>query len=154
MGIKFRLRVFLKVGEGDVRVPPVGHRVVEDPVEGHEVVRGGEGGAAVVVAGCLSPNHRPHLVVIGRSVVGSSFPKRLARQTEVIWFGQAAKQRTNFHQPISVGPSLVTCFALAGFVRGSQVHVNLFTSPRATTTALAAGGLINCNGLLKKARCN
>ena len=95
MGIKFRLRVFLKVGEGDVRVPPVVHRVVEDPVEGHEVVRGGEGGAAVVVAGCLSPNHRPHLVVIGRSVVGSSFPKRLARQTEVIWFGQAAKQRTN-----------------------------------------------------------
>ena len=67
MGIKFRLGVFLKVGEGDVRVPPVGHSVVEDPVEGGQVGRGGEGGAPVVVARCLSPNDRPHLVGIARS---------------------------------------------------------------------------------------
>ena len=140
MGIKFRLRVFLKVGEGDVRVPPVVHRVVEDPVEGHEVVRGGEGGAAVVVAGCLSPNHRPHLVVIGRSVVGSSFPKRLARQTEVIWSGLTGSQTTDqliSSNQFQVTTSLLTCLARAGLVRGSQVHVNLFTSPKATTTALA-----------------
>ena len=65
MGIKFRLGVFLEVGEGDVRVPPVGHRVVEDPVEGGQVGRGGEGGATVVVARCLSPNNSPHLLMIG-----------------------------------------------------------------------------------------
>ena len=63
--------LFFEVGEGDVGVPPVGDRVVEDPVEGRKVGRGGKGGATVVVARCLSPNNRPHLVVIGRSVVGS-----------------------------------------------------------------------------------
>ena len=39
MGIQLRLGVFLEVGEGDVRVPPVGHSVVEDPVEGGKVCR-------------------------------------------------------------------------------------------------------------------
>ena len=53
--------MFFEVSEGDIGVPPVGHGVVEDPVEGGKVCRGGEGGAAVVVARCLSPNNSPHL---------------------------------------------------------------------------------------------
>ena len=59
--------LFFEVGEGDIGVPPVGHGVVEDPVEGGQVGRGGEGGAPVVVARCLSPNDRPHLAGIARS---------------------------------------------------------------------------------------
>ena len=147
MGVQFGLGVFLKVGVGDVCVPPVGHSVVEDPVEGRKVVRGGKGGATVIVARCLSPSNRPHLVGIGQSV-GSSFSKRLARQRSQL-FGladsQATNQLANFKRLIwGDSPFLVTCFALAGLVRGSQVHVNLFTSPKATTTALAVGGLIGC----------
>ena len=67
MWIQFGLGVFLKVGEGDVGVPPVGDRVVEDAVEGVQVCRGGKGGAAVVVARCLPPNNRPHLGSIVQS---------------------------------------------------------------------------------------
>ena len=61
MRIQVRRGVFLKVGEGDVSVPPVGDGVVEDTVEGCKVCRGGKGGAPMVVACCLPPNNRPHL---------------------------------------------------------------------------------------------
>ena len=65
IGVIFGVGLFFEVGERDIGVPPVGHGVVEDPVEGGKVCRGGEGGAAVVVARCLSPNNSPHLLMIG-----------------------------------------------------------------------------------------
>ena len=39
IGIILRVGLFFEVGEGDVGVPPVGDRVVEDPVEGGKVCR-------------------------------------------------------------------------------------------------------------------
>ena len=142
----------LEVGEGDVSVPPIIDRVVEDIVKGGKVCRGGEGGAAVVVAWCLSPNSRPHLRL-------KWLTSRDIGTTEVIWSASTTwlttdnlfepnkhlpfywQSRHIYHSQLS-GPSLVTWLALPGLLTGNQVHVNLFTSPNATTTALAEGHLI------------
>ena len=83
----------LEVGEGDVSVPPIIDRVVEDIVKGGKVCRGGEGGAPVVVAWCLSPNSRPHLRL-------KWLTSRDIGTTEVIWSASTACLTTdNLFEP-------------------------------------------------------
>ena len=83
----------LEVSERDVSVPPIIDRVVEDIVKGGKVCRGGEGGASVVVAWCLSPNSRPHLRL-------KWLTSRDIGTTEVIWSASTAWLTTdNLFEP-------------------------------------------------------